>query len=314
MMRLILPIRFFLLPFALAFVVDFKAAWLAQTNELPPRPGTVGVQKLSPNRISTSRRVALVIGNAKYQVGPLRNPANDARAMARVLHNLGFEVILVTDSTLRQMDEALEKFYEKIQQGSIGIFYYAGHGIQSEGENYLIPVNAKLRVEQDLRYSALPVGRVLGLMEAARNDVNIVILDACRDNPLARSWRSTQRGLAPINTATGVYIAYATAPGKVAADGDGQNGTFTAALLRHIKKPHEDIEQLFKQVREDVSKKTIGKQVPWTASSLIGNFSFYNNPNRSTQSLPNLPGNSYIPMDAESESIPCPGSVCEGLP
>jgi len=321
-MRSFLLTTLFVLPFTLAYFFDFKTALAADITVTPPGLGTSGAKKQHPNRLLTDRRVALIIGNANYQVGPLRNPVNDARSMARVLQSLGFEVILRTDSNLRQMEESLDEFYEKIQQGSVGIFYYAGHGIQSGGENYLIPVNANLRVEQDLRYNTLPVGRVLGLMEAAKNGANIVILDACRDNPLGRNWRSMQRGLAPINTATGVYIAYATAPGKTAADGNGQNGTFTAALLKHIRKPYEGIDQLFNQVRGDVNRETSGRQVPWAASSLIGNFSF-SGKQRSTELPTNIPTiltNPLVPMQSEPDleplplSIPCPGSVCEGLP
>jgi len=322
MMRSFLLAPLFVLPFTLAWVFNFEIAFASDVTVTAPGLGTSDARKQPSNRLSTNRRVALIFGNANYQVGPLRNPVNDARSMARVLQSLGFEVILRTDSSLREMEDALDKFHDRIRQGSVGIFYYAGHGIQSGGENYLIPVNAKLRVEQDLRYNALPVGKVLGVMEAAKNGANIVILDACRDNPLARSWRSSQRGLAPIYTATGIYIAYATAPGSTAADGSGQNGTFTAALLRHIKRPHEGIDQLFNQVREDVNRETNGRQVPWTASSLIGNFSFYST-QRSTQlpaNSPTIPINPLVPMQSEPDlessplAIPCPGSVCEGLP
>jgi uncharacterized caspase-like protein len=317
MIPLSLHLRLFLLPLFLIF--SGSTALLAQTNNLvPSRHGTVSVERLNPNRISSNRRIALIIGNANYQVGALRNPVNDARGMARVLRSLGFEVILLTDASKQGMEEALDRFYAKIRQGGVGVFYYAGHGIQSGGENYLIPVNANLQIERDLQYQAVPIGQVLARMEDAKNDVNIVILDACRDNPFARSWRSMQRGLAApiVNTATGVYIAYATAPGQVAADGNGQNGIFTGALLRHIRKPYPEIEELFKQVREDVSRATNQRQVPWSASSLIGSFSFQS-PQRSTSLPGNLPTNSLMPAEADDDppsSVPCLGSVCEGLP
>jgi hypothetical protein len=323
---LIIMMRSLFLPLLLSLplslvLVDTNAALMAQTPE-SARPGTVGVERLNTNRTGTGRRVALVIGNANYQIGPLRNPGNDARAMNHALRQLGFQVILVTDANLRQMEAALDRFTEAIEQGGVGVFYYAGHGIQSGGENYLIPVDANLRVEQDLRHKTLPLGLVLGRMQAADNGVNIVILDACRDNPLPRRWRSGQRGLAEVRAeeARGIHIEFAAEPGNVAADGDGQNGTFTAALLRYIRTPHESVEQLFKRVRQRVSRETNERQTPTSTTSMIGDFSFYN-PRRSVQPAPNLPVNPLLPSEEESEllpdlpeSIPCLGSVCAGLP
>lgn len=262
-------------------------------------------------------RVALVIGNADYKSSPLSNPVNDARDMERVLKQLGFEVIMLANSDLQQMENGLRTFHEKLKQGNVGLFYYAGHGVQSDGNNYLIPIDAKLDIEGDLKREALDVGKVLDMMEDARNSTNIIILDACRDNPLKRRWRTTQRGLASINTAKGVYIAYATSPGKTAADGTGSNGTFTAALLKQIVKPHKGIDDLFNQVREDVNRDTGGKQVPWTTSSLIGSFSFYNSDSASqrstaTESLfPTPKGLIETPsLDLPEMVIPCAGSVC----
>jgi tetratricopeptide (TPR) repeat protein len=143
-----------------------------------------------------------------------------------------------------------------------------------DGENYLIPVNAKLDVAEDVRYEAIPVGKVLARMEDAANQMNIVILDACRNNPFARKWRSSQRGLAPIQSARGALIAFATEPGGVAADGEGENGLYTSFLLKHLKTPNLDVELMFKRVREDLVQATQNKQVPWEYSSLVGDFSF----------------------------------------
>jgi len=226
--------------------------------------------------IANQKRTALVIGNSSYQTaGTLRNPVNDANDMAQALQQLGFEVILLKDANLRQMGDAIDEFNLKLRQGGVGVFYYAGHGVQVEGENYLIPIDAQLMRQQDVRYEALPVGKVLGAMEDAANNLNIVILDACRDNPLPRRWqRSTAGGLAPIQAVKGSYIAYATAPGEVAADGTGRNGIFTSHLLQHIKTPNLPLEEMFKRVRQGVAKDTNNQQIPWDSSSLIGDFSF----------------------------------------
>lgn len=290
---------------------------LAQVNPPRPVPATVGFEPLETPVPANGRRVALVIGNANYQaVGVLRNPVNDAQDMASSLESLGFEVILQTDASLQEMEEALREFFTAIRQGSVGVFYYAGHGIQSGGENYLIPVDAEIEIESHLRYEAMALGEVLDYMEDANNRINIVILDACRNNPFARSWRSMQRGLATIDAAEGVLLAYATAPGDVAADGVGRNGTFTASLLEYITSPGIDVEQLFKQVREDVWNETNGAQVPWTSSSLIGDFSFQPS---SSPSSPLL-GNPIAPLNFQEapRSTPrqpaplvCAGSVCE---
>jgi tetratricopeptide (TPR) repeat protein len=161
-------------------------------------------------------------------------------------------------------------------KGSVGLFYYAGHGLQVSGENYLIPVDAVLDSEKDVNYEALPVGKIQNAMEEAETDVNIIILDACRNNPFGRRWnRSNEiQGLAPIQALTGSFIAFATAPGQYAEDGEGRNGTFTSYILQHIKTPNLSIEELFKRVRQGVSGKTEKRQIPWDSSSLIGDFSF----------------------------------------
>ncbi|BCU13437.1 tetratricopeptide repeat protein [Microcystis aeruginosa] len=220
------------------------------------------------------RRTALVIGNASYQDNPLKNSINDAEAMANALKDVGFDVILLENADLKQIENAIDTFHHQLKAGGVGLFYYAGHGTQVDGENYLIPVNVKLDVAEDVRYEAIPVGKVLARMEDAANQMNIVILDACRNNPFARKWRSSQRGLAPIQSARGALIAFATEPGGVAADGEGENGLYTSFLLKHLKTPNLDVELMFKRVREDVVQATQNKQVPWESSSLVGDFSF----------------------------------------
>jgi tetratricopeptide (TPR) repeat protein len=220
------------------------------------------------------RRTALVIGNASYQDNPLKNSINDAEAMANALKDVGFDVILLENADLKQIENAIDTFHHQLKAGGVGLFYYAGHGTQVDGENYLIPVNVKLDVAEDVRYEAIPVGKVLARMEDAANQMNIVILDACRNNPFARKWRSSQRGLAPIQSARGALIAFATEPGGVAADGEGENGLYTSFLLKHLKTPNLDVELMFKRVREDLVQATQNKQVPWEYSSLVGDFSF----------------------------------------
>jgi tetratricopeptide (TPR) repeat protein len=223
------------------------------------------------------KRIALVIGNNNYRErDKLSNPINDANDMAQALTELGFEVVKVTDADKKAMDSALQKFAAQLNKGGVGLFYYAGHGLQVDGENYLIPIDAVLDSEKDVNYEALPVGKIQNAMEEAETDVNIIILDACRNNPFGRRWnRSTEiQGLAPIQALTGSFIAFATAPGRYAEDGTGRNGTFTSHILQYIKTPNLSIEELFKRVRQGVSGATDKRQIPWDSSSLIGDFSF----------------------------------------
>jgi formylglycine-generating enzyme required for sulfatase activity len=230
----------------------------------------MGIQKAS----QSERRIALVIGNSNYSESPLLNPANDARDMAQTLRGLGFEVIHGENLSQNDMKRNMRAFGDKIRNGGVGLFYYAGHGIQISGRNYLIPIGAAISNEEEVEYESVDVGLVLAQMENARNRLNIVILDACRNNPFARSFRSTQKGLASIDAPGGTIIAYATAPGSVASDGTGRNGLYTQELLKHIQMSELNIEQVFKQVRIAVRSKTQGKQIPWESSSLEGDFYF----------------------------------------
>jgi hypothetical protein len=219
-------------------------------------------------------RLALVIGNSAYQTAPLKNPINDAEDMAATLKKLDFKVILQKDADHRTMEETIRYFGRQLKNGGVGLFYFAGHGVQVEGRNYLIPVDAKIESVSDVKYEAVDAGRVLGKMEDAENQLNIVILDACRNNPYARTFRSEQRGLARMDAPTGSLIAYSTAPGEVASDGPDRNGIFTKYLIQHMLVPDLSIENLLKRVRIDVAKQTNGRQIPWESSSLMGDFSF----------------------------------------
>lgn len=221
------------------------------------------------------QRTALVIGNGNYKSSPLSNPVNDASDIAKALQNLGFTVLHKKNATQRDMEQAIRKFGKSLRKhGGVGLFYYAGHGIQVNGRNYLIPVDAEIETESDVKFEAVDAGRVLGKMEDADNDLNIVILDACRDNPFARSFRSSTHGLARMDAPRGSIIAYATAPGSVAADGRGRNGVFTKYLLKHMDIPGLPIEEVFKNVRTDVLDESNERQIPWESSSLTGNFYF----------------------------------------
>ena len=238
-------------------------------------------QEQEPDTVSsnTNQRVALVIGNSDYLSGPLLNPYDDARAMAAALRETGFEVMEYTNlKTFADMKKAIRAFGVAIQHGGVGLFYYAGHGIQVNGRNYLIPTEAEIYAEEEVEYEAVDVGFVLSQMEIARNRMNIIILDACRNNPFARSWRSLSTGLAFINAPAGTLIAYATAPGSVASDGTGENGLYTEELLKQIHKEGMRIEDVFKNVRSNVLSRSNTLQTPWESSSLVGDFYFVESP------------------------------------
>jgi len=221
------------------------------------------------------RRIALVIGNGTYTNAPaLKNPPNDAHDMAAMLKTLGFEVASGVNVNQREMKRLIREFGQKLKSGGSGLFYYAGHGVQSKGRNYLIPIDADIQSEAEVEDSGVDVGLVLNYMDDAQNGLNIVILDACRNNPFARSFRSAADGLAQVDAPTGTLIAYATAPGRVASDGSGENGLYTSELLRQMRVPDVSATDLFMRVRANVMKQTGGKQVPWEASSLVGTFSF----------------------------------------
>jgi hypothetical protein len=247
------------------------------------QPGGNGPQRgLGIAPPSTEKRVALIIGNSRYESAPLRNPVNDANLMAASLREMGFDVIARTDVNLREMQGAIKEFSRKIQNGSVGLFYYAGHGMQSGGRNFLIPIGAQIEAEGDLVLEGLDLNSVLEQMGMAQNRLNIVILDACRNNPFVHSARGGPQGLAQVNAPAGTFIAYATAPGQTASDGKGQNGLYTQELLANMRAPGLPIEEVFKRVRVGVKQKSNGAQVPWDASSLEGSFSFVNGTSATT--------------------------------
>ena len=224
---------------------------------------------------TTEKRTALVIGNGSYAVGPLKNPVNDATDIAATLKRLGFDVIMKKNASMQDMENAIRDFGSRLKRGGEGLFFYAGHGVQIGGKNYLIPIGAKIDKETDAKYQAIDAEMVLDEMANAGNSVNIMILDACRDNPLGRSLRGAGRGLAIISDAPqGMLITYSTSPGKTAADGEGRNSPYTAALIKHMTEPGLPVEQVFKRVRQTLTKISDGRQIPWELSSLQGDFFF----------------------------------------
>ena len=190
---------------------------------------------------ATAQRIALVVGNAAYTDRPLRNPVNDAQLMQATLRDLGFEVQVATNVDRRGLLGALRDFEARARGAEVALFYFAGHGAQVGGANYLIPVNAQIRAETDVPDESLDAAGVLRRIEEARPRVGLVILDACRDNPYPGANRSSTRGLARMSVPTGTIVAYATAPGSTAVDGSGTQGTYTGALARYRAQPGLDI-------------------------------------------------------------------------
>jgi hypothetical protein len=250
----------------------FRAGWITLVVLALLHAGTA---------LAAGERVALVIGNGNYaETTRLANPPHDAEDVAAALGRLGFEVFRVVDGDKATMERTIRSFGNGLAGAEVALFFYAGHGLQVAGRNYLLPINARLVQEQDLLFEAIDVALPLSVMEQAGVRVKLVFLDACRDNPLARSLarslrsdgRSADigRGLARIEGATGTLIAYATAPGDIAADGRGRNSPFTAGLLNWIDKPGLEVRAMLGRVRESVHKETNGRQVPWVNESLLG--------------------------------------------
>jgi uncharacterized caspase-like protein len=202
------------------------------------------------------------------------NSVNDAQDIAAQLKTFGFEVILKTNADKKTMLYAIDDFERKIRNADTAMFYFSGHGLQVNGRNYLLPLGSHIKTESDIEIECVDAYRILGKMESSGERVNLVVLDACRNNPLARMFRGLSRGLARMDAPKGSLIAYSTAPGDVAEDGFGQNSPYTEALKRHMRAPGMNIEIMFKQVRKDVIASTGGRQIPWEATSLIGDFYF----------------------------------------
>lgn len=223
--------------------------------------------------LAGEKRVALLVGNGDYShTTSLRNPVNDVSALESKLKRFGFEVIKYENLEKDEMNRAVHDFGHTLREADIGLFYYSGHGVNVEGSNYLIPTDSRLTYEEDTPYECVDVGSVLAKMEGAGSSANIVILDACRNNPFKKSWNrsSKSEGLSGISAPVGTIIAYATAPGETASDGMGTHSTYTSELLAALDQPNMKIEEVFKQVRIAVMSKSGSAQIPWESSSLIG--------------------------------------------
>ena len=242
---------------------------------------------LIPLLAYSEQKIALVIGNSDYKISPLKNPVNDARLIADILSEAGFKVLKHEDINQKQMKKAINSFGRLLDTADIGLFYFAGHGVQFNGKNFLVPVNAQIQYESDIEVESVDLNRILAKMEGAKNGMNLVILDACRNNPFTRSFRSLSRGLAFSNAPSGTLIAYATAPGDVALDGAGNNGLYTSKLAKYMSTPNLRIEDVFKKVRIEVKNDSEGIQIPWESSSLEGDFYFF----KQQIAVPKLPSN-----------------------
>lgn len=225
------------------------------------------------------KRAALVIGNANY-TGPnttkLRNPVKDASAIAKKLKKYGFGLIQVADGTFADMRAALGKFQTAIEPGGVALVFFAGHGIQIGGENFLFACDTDASGENQAKFSSLSLDQVIDVLDRSKADTKIIILDACRENPFEKAWHRSgaTRGLASMFAPRGTIIAFATSPGQIALDGGSGNGVYTGALLQHIDTPDCPIETVFKRVRNSVAAETAGKQTTWEHTSLAGDFYF----------------------------------------
>ncbi len=227
----------------------------------------------APENYSNAARLALVIGNGNYPAAPLANPSRDATAMAQQLRQMGFETVLLVDADRAQMLGAIADYCARLRQHeAVGLFYYAGHGAQQAWRNYLIPVDANISEPEQLAAATLDLGTLLDGLRQAKNPMNILILDACRDDPFGSRLRLQAKGLSQFDAPPGTLLAYATAPGSTASDGDGSNGLYTGNLLIEMRDPKLKIEDVFKRVRLAVRRRSKGSQIPWESTSLEGDF------------------------------------------
>jgi len=223
--------------------------------------------------MQSERRIALIIGNSNYRgiLSKLKNPVNDARAIKRLLEQRNFNVIYIENATKREMKDKLHNFYTKIQKGGVGLLYFAGHGIEVESQNYIIPIDANIQDKDDIEFEAFALNRITKKMQNAKNRLNIVILDACRNDPFTRGGG----GLAKTDP-IGLFVSFATSAGKVASDGaSGDNGLFTKYLIKYIQQPNMTLQNVFKKTREMVYEESNQRQFPAIYDQTIrGNFYF----------------------------------------
>jgi uncharacterized caspase-like protein len=253
-------------------IFAFGGASFAQTANVESGGGASSALR------GPEQRVALVIGNSNYQNAPhLENPDDDAQSMAQFLNSAGFEVIAATDLTQNDMLKVVQDFSAKVASrgpNTVAMVYYAGHGVQLAGENYLVPVDAKISAPSDLVNNSVRLVDVMATLEAIPSRLRIVLLDACRNNPFP-DVNDAGRGLAIVDAPNGSIVGYSTAPGTEALDGSNGHSPYTSAFLKLAREPNVPIEQLFKRVRLEVNNSTNGRQTPWESSSLISDFYFF---------------------------------------
>jgi len=230
--------------------------------------------QLQIHSTTSNKRLALVIGNANYKNNPLINPRNDADDMSSVLQKVGFEVINLRDASLSEMRKGVREFGDKLMNYDVGLVYYSGHGIEVKGRNFFLPVSEDIQNEDEIADQALDANLILEKMASAKKNVNILIVDACRNNNLRSKYRGASSGLASMDAPRGTIVAFATSPGKVAEDGVSGNSPYTKFLIKEILVPNRPIESVFKATRRAVLEETRGRQTPWENTSLSGDFYF----------------------------------------
>lgn len=253
-------------------------------------------------------RTALIIGNANYSYARLENPTNDARDMADALRGAGFEVILKTDADQGTMKDGIRSFGSALKtKGGVGLLFFSGHGVQAQGENYILPLGERPTSEDSLKSGAVTAAEAVDAMAAARNALNIVILDACRDNPLS-SVSGAARGLSRIDSSSHLFVSFATSPGEVALDGTGRNSPYTKHLKAAVSTANLTLEDTFKRTLKGVYQETGGKQQPWISSSFFGDFMFRPGANAPAMQQPNQQSASV------AAPRPVPGAITGAVP
>ena len=278
MKNLLLVLFVFSSVFLQAQVIEAWSNKITIENNLPEEVVEEDVPEASDKLSSLSSikggKVALIIGNSDYtHSAALKNPVNDAESIDLALKNLGFKTIKVLNADYNAMRAGLSKFGKEARDADAALFYYAGHGIQVDGINYLVPIGAKIDGKDQVAFETLSTDLVLKTLEltGSHSRLNVMILDACRNNPF-ESWnRSSGSGLAQVTPPNGTLIAYSTSPGKTASDGDGQNGLYTGELIKQLKK-HQRIEDVFIETRISVEQKSMGTQSPWELARLRGKY------------------------------------------
>jgi hypothetical protein len=252
-----------------------KGGLAAGSLFLPVPYAYVWAQSDGTMKLLRAPKVALVLGNSKYKEAPLKNPANDAKAISEALKASGFDVTLKMDAGKADMAAAVQAYVQTLAaKKSVGLFYYAGHGIQLAWRNYMLPVDADINTIVDIQKQGVEVNSLIEGITKAANPMNLIILDACRDNPFGNLKGVDQKGLSQMDAPPSTLLAYATSPGNVASDGDGANGLYTENLLRELKVPEAKVEDIFKRVRLGVRVKSKGAQIPWESTSLEEDFWF----------------------------------------